>query len=142
MALWLFKQEPDCYSFDNLERDKSTLWDGVTNNLARQNLRKVQKGDRILFYHTGKEKAIVGVMKAESGPLPDPSSDDAKSVVVKVKPVKRFRQPVTLLHIKSEPKFSNWDLVRNSRLSVMPVSEELWQRIEELSQEEGRTIED
>jgi predicted RNA-binding protein with PUA-like domain len=137
MARWLFKEEPDHYSFADLERDKQTLWDGVTNNLARLHLRKVQKGDRILFYHTGKEKAVVGEMAALSGPLPDPKDPNPKAVVIRVKAVRRLAAPVPLSRIKQDQLLTDWDLVRNSRLSVMPVSDSQWQRVEELSAEGG-----
>src|SRR4051812_18191721 len=86
---WLFKEEPDHYSYGALERDGATLWDGVTNNLALKNLRGVRPGDRVLFYHTGDEKAIVGEMRVVEGPMPDPAADDPKRVVVKVEPVRR-----------------------------------------------------
>jgi predicted RNA-binding protein with PUA-like domain len=135
MARWLFKEEPEHYSFADLERDKETLWDGVSNNLARLHLRKVQKGDRILYYHTGKEKAVVAEMVALSGPMPDPHDPDPKAVVVKVKPVRRLPAPVPLGRIKQDKLLRDWDLVRNSRLSVMPVSEAQWRRVEELSAE-------
>jgi predicted RNA-binding protein with PUA-like domain len=133
MADWLFKQEPECYSFGDLEKDGSTLWDGVSNNLARKHLRQVKKGDRILFYHTGKEKAIVGIMQASNNAGPDPKNEDPKAVVVKVKPLGRLPVPVILAQVKADKTLSGWDLVRNSRLSVMPVSPEQWQRVEELS---------
>lgn len=137
MACWLFKEEPDHYSYADLEREGSTLWDGVTNNLARKHLRQVQPGDRIWLYHTGKEKAIVGEMRALSGPLPDPADADPKAVIVKVKPVRRLRQPVSLERIKRDPQLEDWELVRLPRLLVMPVPETHWQRIEALAEETG-----
>jgi predicted RNA-binding protein with PUA-like domain len=133
MARWLFKVEPGCYSFADLERDGTTLWDGVTNALARKHLRQVQPGDRIWFYHTGDEKAIVGLMEAVTGPQPDPNEDDSKSVVVEVIPVKRLKSPVTLARIKDDPLLADWELVRLPRLSVMPVSDAQWRRVEELA---------
>ena len=135
MALWLFKEEPDHYSFADLEREGTTLWDGVTNNLARKNLRQVKRGDRIWFYHTGKEKAVVGEMKATANA--ESAGDDPAGVVVKVKPIQRLPHPVTLERIKKDPSFAGWDLVRLPRLSVMPVTQEQWQRIEELAREPG-----
>jgi predicted RNA-binding protein with PUA-like domain len=132
---WLFRQEPSCYSFDDLERDGTTTWDGVNNNLARKHLRNVKKGDRVLFYHTGKDKAVVGEMIAVSDPTADPKSDDPKSVVVKVQAVRRLPHPVSLARIKKDAFLADWDLVRMSRLSVMPVSPRQWQRIEELANE-------
>jgi predicted RNA-binding protein with PUA-like domain len=137
MALWLFKEEPTHYSFAELQRDGTTFWDGVTNNLARQNLRKVRRGDRILYYHTGDEKAVVGEMRVTGDPVPDPDSDDPKAVVVEVKAVRQLRHPVSLRRIKVDPTLADWELVRLPRLSVMPVTEAQWGRIEELSQTEG-----
>jgi predicted RNA-binding protein with PUA-like domain len=133
MARWLFKEEPDHYNFADLERDGTTLWDGVTNAQARLNLRKVKRGERILYYHTGKEKAVVGEMKAVGNPMPDPKDADPKAVVVKVEAVRRWPRPVTLKEIREDPELAQWDLVRNSRLSVMSVTEAQWRRVEELS---------
>jgi len=130
---WLFKEEPSHYSFDDLKRDGTTLWDGVDNNLARKHLRNVKQGDRALYYHTGNERAIVGEMTVVEGPMPDSASSDPKAVVVRVRPVKAWPRPVTLAEIKAEPLLADWDLVRNSRLSVMPVSADQWQRLEELA---------
>jgi len=137
MALWLFKEEPDHYSFADLERDGSTLWDGVSNALARNNLRKATGGDLAFFYHTGKEKAIVGVMLIVSGPPPDPQDADPQAVVVRVVPVKWLPRPVSLSAIKKDPFFKDWELVRLSRLSVMPVTKEQWRRIEKMSEAEA-----
>jgi predicted RNA-binding protein with PUA-like domain len=136
MARWLFKQEPSCYSFADLERDSVTIWDGVSNALARQNLRQTKPGDRVFFYHTGKEKAIVGEMRIVSAPMSDPKSDDPKSVIVQVQAVRRLKNPVALSAIKADSALAKWDLVRMSRLSVMAVSEEQWKRVEELSKRE------
>jgi predicted RNA-binding protein with PUA-like domain len=132
-AGWLFKEEPDHYSFADLERDGTTFWDGVTNNLARQNLRKVRKGDRVLYYHTGKEKAVVGEMVVLDAPTQDTKSDDPRAVGVKVKPVRRLQAPVTLECVKQDPALATWELVRLPRLSVMPVTRAQWRRVEELS---------
>ena len=137
MALWLFKEEPDHYPYRHLERDGTTLWDGVTNNLARQHLRQVRRGDRILYYHTGKEKAVVGVMEAAADPSPDPDDAAGKRVVATVKPVRKLKTPVTLAAIKAEKAFAKWELVRVARLSVMPVPEELWKKIEEMAKGEA-----
>jgi predicted RNA-binding protein with PUA-like domain len=133
MARWLFKEEPDHYNYADLERDGATLWDGVTNAQARLNLRKVKRGERILYYHTGKEKAVVGEMKAVGNAMQDPQDADPKAVVVKVEAVRRWPRPVTLKEIREDPELAQWDLVRNSRLSVMPVTEAQWRRVEELS---------
>jgi predicted RNA-binding protein with PUA-like domain len=126
MAYWLFKQEPSSYSYSQLEKDGRTVWDGVANNLALKHLRSVRKGDKALFYHTGDEKQIVGVMDIVSDPYPDPK--DKSMVVVDVAPSRRLKL-VTLEQIKSDRAFSSWELVRISRLSVMPVPDELWDRI-------------
>jgi predicted RNA-binding protein with PUA-like domain len=134
-AYWLFKEEPDHYNFADLERDGTTLWDGVTNNLARQNLRKVCRGDRVLYYHTGKERAVVGEMEVIQGPMPDPEDDDPKAVVVEVKPVRRLLHPVSLERIKDDSQLTGWDLIRLPRLSVVPVTPAQWQRVQELSRE-------
>jgi predicted RNA-binding protein with PUA-like domain len=133
MGQWLFKEEPEHYSYADLEREKTTLWDGVTNNLARKNLRQVRSGDRILFYHTGKEKAVVGEMRAVGDSRSDENSKDPKAVVVEVRPVRRLQHPVPLGLIKEDPVLVSWDLVRLPRLSVMPVSPDQWRRVEELS---------
>lgn len=135
MAFWLFKEEPSHYSFGDLERDGTTNWDGVTNALARQNLRKVKRGDRIWFYHTGTERAIVGEMRAENDASADPDDPDPKAVVVRVKPVRRLHHPIALAAIKADPDLASWDLVRLSRLSIVPVSEAQWRRVEALSKE-------
>lgn len=133
MALYLFKEEPGTYSFADLERDGTTTWSGVKNALAQKHLRAVQKGDRIFFYHTGDEKAVVGVMEATAAAAPDPSDASGKLVAVTVKPVRRLKKPVTLVAIKADAAFANWELVRQARLSVMPVPDELWKKIEEMA---------
>lgn len=136
MPYWLFKQEPNCYSFADLQREKSTTWDGVTNALAQKHLRAVKKGDRVFFYHTGDEKAIVGIMQVVANPIPAPDDDTGQRVVVTVKPVRKLKRSVTLAAIKSDAAFANWELVKNSRLSVMPVEELLWEKILAMSEVE------
>ncbi|HSQ57667.1 MAG TPA: EVE domain-containing protein [Gemmata sp.] len=133
MPRWLFKEEPGTYSFENLQRDGSTIWSGVTNALAQKHLRAIKKGDRILFYHTGKEKAVAGVMEAAADATPDPSDAAGKRVVVTVKPVRKLKKPVPLSAIKADRAFAKWELVRNSRLSVMPVPDDLWKKIEKMA---------
>ncbi len=132
VAGWLFKEEPSHYSYNDLERDGETIWDGVDNNLARKNLRLIQPGDAVLYYHTGTERAIVGEMRVVEGPMPDPGSDDPKAVVVKVKAVRRWEKPVSLERIKKDASLAGWDLVRLGRLSVLPVTAEQWRRVLEL----------
>lgn len=127
MAYWLFKQEPSTYSYSQLEKDGRTVWDGVANNLALKHLRTMRKGDKALFYHTGDEKQVVGIMDVVSDPYPDPK--DSKMVVVDVRPAGRLTRPVTLEQIKNDQAFAGWELVRISRLSVMPVPGKLWDRM-------------
>ena len=130
---WLFKEEPTHYSYDDLARDGKTSWTGVRNLLAQKHLRSVQKGDRIFFYHTGDEKSVVGIMKAAGDAYPDPADKTGKFYAVDVAPVKKLRQPVTLRAIKEDKAFASFPLVRMSRLSVMPVSDQEWARIEKMS---------
>jgi len=130
---WLFKQEPASYSYADLQREGQTVWDGVSNALARQHLTRVQVGDRVLFYHTGKEKAVVGemiVVTVRQGP-----ADAPQAVVIEVAPVRSLENPVTLARIKADALLRGWDLVRLPRLSVVPMTAQHWQRIEELSEE-------
>ncbi len=131
---WLFKEEPSHYGFDQLVRDRKTVWAGVKNPLAQKHLRAVQKSDRIFYYHTGGEKAVVGIARAASAAYPDPADTTGKLVVVDVVPDRRLPAPVTLAAIKSDPAFADFALVRMPRLSVMPVTDAQWKRIEKLSQ--------
>ena len=130
---WLFKAEPTHYSYDDLARDGKTSWTGVRNPLAQKHLRSVAKGDRIFFYHTGDEKSVIGVMKAEAAAYPDPADKNGKLYAVDVAPVKKLKTPVTLAAIKADKAFASFPLVRMSRLSVMPVSDQEWARIEKMS---------
>jgi predicted RNA-binding protein with PUA-like domain len=130
MALWLMKCEPDCYSYADLERDGQTTWDGVANPLALKHLRACQPGDLAFFYHTGDEKAVVGVMEVTGPAEPDPNEADPKLVAVPVRAVRRLANPVTLAAVKADPAFAGWELVTQARLSVMPVSQKMWDRIE------------
>ncbi len=126
---WLLKTEPGDYSFDDLERDRRTTWDGVANNLALKHMREVRKGDRALVYHTGKEKSVVGVARIASDPYPDPDADNPRIVVFDLEPDARLGRPVPLAEIKADPRFADFALVRISRLSVMPVPAALWKRL-------------
>jgi predicted RNA-binding protein with PUA-like domain len=130
---WLFKEEPSNYSFDAFVADKKTTWSGVKNPVAQRNLRSVKKGDRVFYYHTGDEKQIVGIAKALGNAYPDPADQAGKAHVVDIGPVKKLARPVTLKEIKADPFFKDFDLVRISRLSVMPVSDAQWARIEKLA---------
>lgn len=127
---WLFKTEPSVYSYQQLVRDKKTVWDGVANNLALKNLRDIKKGEQIFIYHTGDEKAAVGVARALGGAYPDPEKNDAKLLVVDIEAVRALPRAVTLAQVKAHPKLKNFDLVRNSRLSIMKVSDDQWEIME------------
>ncbi len=131
---WLFKEEPSHYSFDEFVKDKTTVWSGVRNPVAQRHLHAVRKGDRIFYYHTGDEKAIVGIAKATRDAYSDPADASGKSAVVDIAPVKKLKRPVTLKEIKADRAFKDFPLVRISRLSVMPVTDEEWERIERMSQ--------
>lgn len=130
---WLFKEEPTHYSYDDLVRDGKTSWTGVKNPLAQKHLREVKKGDRIFFYHTGDEKAVVGIARAAGAAYPDPADKSGKLYAVDVEPVKKLKQPVTLAAIKGDTTFAALPLVRMPRLSVMPIGDEHWKRIEAMS---------
>ena len=126
---WLFKEEPTHYSFDAFVKDKRTVWSGVKNLLAQKHLRGVRKGDRIFYYHTGNEKAIVGIAKALTSAYPDPKDKSGRQHVVDVAPVRKLPRGVALAEIKSDAAFKTFPLVRISRLSVMPVTDAEWDRI-------------
>jgi predicted RNA-binding protein with PUA-like domain len=129
MANWLFKEEPTHYSYDDLVRDGRTSWTGVKNPLAQKHLRAVRKGDRIFFYHTGDEKAVVGIAKAAGAAYPDPADKAGTLYAVDVVPVQKLRSPVTLASIKADKAFADFPLTRMPRLSVMPVDDDTWERI-------------
>ena len=130
---WLIKEEPSHYSFNDLLRDGRTTWTGVRNAVAQKHLRSMREGDRIFFYHTGDVKAVIGVAKAASSPYPDPTDETGKMFAIDVVPVKQLPSPVTLAAVKADKAFAAFPLVRVSRLSVMPVTDEEWQRIESMS---------
>ena len=132
---WLLKEEPSNYSYDDLARDGRTAWTGVRNPLAQKHLRAIRKGDRIFFYHTGNEKAVVGMARAAGAAYPDPADKTGKLYAVDVEPVKKLGSPVTLASIKAEKAFASFPLVRMSRLSVMPVSDDEWKRIESMARQ-------
>ena len=136
MARWLLKTEPDCYDWDALTRDKKTAWDGVANALALKHMRTMKKGDLALIYHTGDERAAIGIAEITSNPYADPNEQDERLVVVDLKPKQKLPHPVTLADIKVDPAFAGWDLLRISRLSVVPVPDELWKRIEDMAKQD------
>src|SRR5438874_12736879 len=131
---WLFKEEPTHYSYDDLVRDGKTSWTGVRNPVAQRHLRTVKKGDRIFFYHTGDEKAVVGISRAAGNAYPEPADNTGKLFAVDVEPVKKLKAPVTLAAIKADKRFASFVLTRVPRLSVMPVSPDEWDAIVEMSQ--------
>ncbi|WP_371377904.1 EVE domain-containing protein [Sporomusa aerivorans] len=133
MSFWLAKTEPETFSYADLERLKKDMWDGVRNFTAAKHIKAMQPGDLILIYHSGKEKAIVGVAEAVSAPYPDPTATDPRFVTVDIVPRYRLTRPVTLHEIKALDEFADWELVRQSRLSVMPVPANLWQLIMNLA---------
>jgi predicted RNA-binding protein with PUA-like domain len=130
---WLFKEEPSSYSFDQFTKDGSTIWSGVRNPLAQKHLRSVKKGDRVFYYHTGSERAVVGIARATSDAYPDPKDKSGKAAVVDIAPVRALSRPVSLGEIKAAAGFSDFPLTRLPRLSVMPVSDSEWARIEKMS---------
>lgn len=132
---WLFKTEPSVYSYQQLVKDKKTVWDGVANFLALKHVKDIKKGELIFIYHTGDEKAAVGVARALSGAYPDPEKEDPKLLVVDVEPVRALAKPVTLAQVKAHPKLKDFDLVRNSRLSMMKVSDEQWEIMEAMAKQ-------
>lgn len=134
MSNWILKTEPTTYSFEDLQRDGTTVWDGVSSAPALLNLRRMQPGDRALIYHSGDQRAIVGHALITSGPYADPKLDDPKRVVVDVRAGEPVAHPVPLSTIKADPAFAQLGLVRQSRLSVVPVSDELLERLIALSQ--------
>ena len=133
---WLVKQEPSGprgYNFSILQKEKTTVWDGVHNNLALKHMRNMKKGDSVLYYHTGDERQAVGIMTVTSKPYPNPEEDNERFVVVDVKYKKQLDNSVSLEQMKKEKSFKNWELLRISRLSVMPVPKTIWDKIISLS---------
>lgn len=134
MSFWLAKTEPTTFSYGDLERLKKDMWDGVRNFTAAKHIKSMKPGDLIYIYHSGEEKAIVGVAETVSEPYPDPTSPDPRFFTIDVIPRYRLKRPVTLHEIKAMPDFAEWELIRQSRLSVMPVSEDHWRLIQKLSE--------
>ncbi|MGH7525261.1 MAG: EVE domain-containing protein, partial [Gemmatimonadales bacterium] len=126
---WILKTDADTYPFDRLERERRTVWDGVSNALALKHLRGMAVGDRLLIYHSGDDKALVGLARVTGAPYADPKRDDPKLTVVDVEVEGRLPRPVTLAEVKADPAFADLGLVRMSRLSVSPVPEAQWKRL-------------
>ena len=136
MAYWLIKSEPFKYSWDQLVKDKKSVWDGVRNYAARLNLRAMKKGDLAFFYHSNEGTEIVGIAKIVKEAYPDPTTDDERWVAVDVAPVKKLKKPVTLAQIKAEKKLQDMDLVRLGRLSTQSVKPEEWEIVMKMAGEE------
>ena len=130
---FLVKEEPEHYSFDEFVKDGGTTWSGVRNPVAQRHLRSIAKGDKVFYYHTGKEKAVIGIAKATSAAYPDPADRTGKAHVVDLAPVKKLRRPVTLAEIKADRRFRDFPLTYIPRLSVMPVTDQQWNWILEMS---------
>jgi len=133
MAHWLIKSEPSAYSWDQLVKEKHTAWTGVRNPQASLNLRAMKSGDLCFFYHSNEGKEIVGIAKVVKTAYPDPTDKAGKAVAVDVAAVEPVKQPVTLAALKADPRFKDFKLVRQSRLSVVPVSDEHWKLILKMS---------
>ena len=129
MNYWMVKQEPGSYSFDDFVKDKKTDWTGVRNYQARNFLRDMKKGDEVLFYHSGDERAVVGFATVSKPAFPDPTTDDDAWIAVELKAGKKFKKPVTLAQVKAERKLANILLVKNGRISVMSLSEDEYDQI-------------
>ncbi|TAM80872.1 MAG: EVE domain-containing protein [Acidobacteria bacterium] len=126
---WLFKSDPEHYSFQDLARDGKAVWDGISNNLALKNLRDVHRGDEVMIYHSGKERAVVGLAEVLSNPYPDPKKKEMTLVVVDIAARGAVPRPVGLDEIKKQAELKDFDLVRLPRLSVMPVSDKQWKAV-------------
>jgi predicted RNA-binding protein with PUA-like domain len=133
MQYWLLKSEPEVYSWDQLVRDKRTHWDGVRNHQAAINLKAMRKGDHAFFYHSGEERRIVGVMEIVAEAHPDPGDEAGRFVMVDVKALAPVKTPVTLAAVKAEPKLAEFKLVRQGRLSVVPVTAEEWRLLSKMA---------
>ena len=132
MAYWLVKSEPFKYSWEQLEKDKQTFWEGVRNYAARNNLKAMKKGEQVLFYHSNEGLEIVGIAKVAKEYYQDPTTDEDAWVVVDLKPFKKIKKPVSLEQVKADKRLANMALVRLGRLSVQPVTDEEWDIIMEL----------
>ncbi|MGH2575206.1 MAG: EVE domain-containing protein [Ignavibacteria bacterium] len=135
MAYWLLKTEPSVYSYSKLEKDKSTVWDGVTSPWALRHIKNIKKGDAAFIYHTGEEKQVVGIAEIISDPYPDKKAKNPRLYVFDIKPIKKLKNPVTLARIKADKRFKDSKLVNEPRLSVQPMPEELWEAIVTMSNE-------
>jgi predicted RNA-binding protein with PUA-like domain len=133
MSYWILKTEPSTYSYDDLVREKRTVWDGVRNPVALKNIGQMRPGDEVLIYHTGDEKAVVGHASVAAVPHADPKANDPKLLVVEITAGPRLPKPVTLAQIKTDPAFKDLALVRMGRLSVVAASAAHWKRLLQLA---------
>lgn len=140
MNYWLLKTEPSDYTYDQLVKDNKTVWDGVGHNTALINIRNSRKGDLVFIYHTGDERQVVGIAELISDPYKDPKSDNPKMTVFDIKPVKKLVKPVTLAQIKADKRFSEFRLVKESRLSVVSVPKEIWDSILKISDKKSTQL--
>ncbi len=134
MAHWLIKSEPSKYSFDQLLADKTTIWDGIRNYAARNNLRDMKKGEEVFFYHSNEGMEIVGIAKVVKEAYQDPTTEDKNWLSVDFKPVKKFKKPVTLATVKADKRLATIELVRLSRLSVSKITDEEWEIVKDLGE--------
>jgi len=137
MAHWLVKSEPSAYSWEQLEKDKHTVWDGIRSYAARNHLRAMKKGDEVLFYHSNEGLEIVGIAKVKKEAFQDPSTDEDAWVAVELQPHKKLKKPVNMAKIKADKRLKDMALVRIGRLSVQPVTDKEWNAIMELAEEKG-----
>lgn len=134
MKYWLAKTEPDCFNYSDLEKLGKDDWGGVRNFAALKHMHEMSPGDQVFIYHTGKEKAVVGIAEIVSNYYPDPNADNPKWITIDMKPLGRIKKPITLAEVKKHPEFFQWELVTQSRLSVMPVPKEIWQALLKLGE--------
>jgi len=128
-AYWLLKTEPDDYSWEDMLKDGSTVWDGVKSPAALKNLSRMQLGDMAIIYHTGRERSMVGLARVAGKPYPDPDKNQSHLLVVDLEPYDTLPRPVTLAQVKQSGLFPDWELVRQPRLSVVPVSQKQWKQV-------------
>lgn len=136
MGYWLFKSDPDTYGFPDLQKDKQTVWDGVSNPVALRNLRGCKKGDRVIIYHTGDEKALIGLAEITKEAYPDPKQKNEKLVVVEIKAIRPLKKHPTLAEIKARKELADFVLARQPRLSVMPINDNQWRILLQMAGEE------
>ena len=130
---WLLKTEPNEYSYTDLEKEGTTVWDGVKNGLALKNMRAMLRGEEVFIYHTGKERRIMGIAQVVSTAYPDPKLNEVKRLVIDIRAVRKLAEPITLAQIKQDEQFTGFDLLRLPRLSIVPVLPQHWQRLLEMT---------